>query len=222
MAVNLSDRIIKSAEDIQKKINESEFVQKVLMTGDLSGKHRTSIYQAYKNTVDVDQLTKSLIDETLKLTALTQEEKDFYSLMKSHNSDMVKFLAELKAMVGPVPDDVLSGPLNPAVQEYIKQVYIGVKEGSLIKCLVSSLAQLSGLVSLYNYLEGCPLYRENDLAKLLTFKSMGLEQALVAVKGFIDSRAKQVDPQLEAQLVALYRAIAEGMLALLKSNWDLA
>ena len=136
---------------------------------------------------------------------------------------MVNFFAELKAMVGPVPDNVLSDPINPAVEEYIKRVLYRSETRVHSSSVWSALwPQLSGLVSLYNYLEGCPLYRENDLAKLLTFKSMGLEQALVAVKGFIDSRAKQVDPQLEAQLVALYRAIAEGMLALLKSNWDLA
>ena len=60
MAVNLSDRIIKSAEDIQKKINESEFIQKVLMTGDLSGKNLDILcYKAYKNNLDIEELFKS-------------------------------------------------------------------------------------------------------------------------------------------------------------------
>ena len=213
MAVNLSDRIIKSAEDIQKKINESEFVQNVLMTGELSGKHLALVHKAYKRNLDIEQVFKSYFEETLKLSGHTQQEKDFYVSLISHQNSMVNFFADLTEAVGPVPKDVLSGPINPGVEEYMKRYYTGVNEGSVIKCLVSNMAALYGLVSLHNYLEGCPLYRENALAKLLTFKSMGLEQALVAVKGFVDSRAKEVDPKLEAQLVALYRTTAEGQLA---------
>ena len=221
MAANLSDRIIESSKDTLQKITETDLVQKILMTGDLSGKHRAVAHRMYQGLTDKDQFSQNIFKDVAKLPGLTPEEKDFFLKMdETYPSIFSKYLADLQSVVGPVADDVMSAPTSPHIQEYQKFLTNPIEKGSVIHTLCSYLVVYAVPVAIYSYLVGSPSYKENELAKLFTFHTLGAEQALAAIKAFIDNRANEVTPDLEAELKALFKSKVEFDLEVTKILYE--
>ena len=142
------------------------------------------------------------------VSGLTPDEKAFLDKMATEfPTVMNKYVDDFKAAVSPVPDSIMTAQSDPHLMEYLRLGDEVVAKKSVVHMWATFLAAYDSTICLQNYLANNSKYKDNALSNFATMKPLGLDQALPAVRAFLNARANEAN---EAELTAMYRKMFEA------------
>ncbi|CAG2106961.1 unnamed protein product [Medioppia subpectinata] len=198
MSKQLSDRLLNPLKESMAKMFTTDYVQKILMTGEMSDENIRYAKIQWKASKD------SYSELMKRAYSLAVTETDRKSLdVKAMNDKMTKYYDRFENELGGIAPELTARPMNGSAVDNVLTYYRELKRGSLLRILVIKLVANYVVYEIHEYLKRQPQYRPNVLANNMLFTDFDIKRALTVAKAMIDCNGAHISLAEGLELIQL-------------------
>ncbi|CAG2106501.1 unnamed protein product [Medioppia subpectinata] len=205
-----SDRLLDPLEESMAKMLATDYVQKILMTGEMSDENIRYAQKNWKRSKDI--VPKSTLDMMRRAYSLAVTETDRKILepfVTTIAADLDKYYDRFERQLGGIGDDLKAQPMDAITVDYTIMHYQELKRGSILRMILTQMVGIWLIDKLHEYLKHEPRYRPNPLATNLLFLDFDPNAITTGFKSVIDRNGGHISAAEELELIQFAKELID-------------
>ncbi|CAG2102274.1 unnamed protein product [Medioppia subpectinata] len=201
----LSERLLEPLMESLPKLFVEDYVQEILMTGEMSAENIRYGQKYWKRTKQV-MLTRLEMLKRALTVAINDNERQFLDrVVLGMGRKLDKYLANFEHLLGGIEDDILMhAPTDTLIENHLV-LWREMKRGSFVRMMATDLVPLWHILQLRKYLKRQPQFKLSPLSNYLLYTDFNIVGVFNFYKSVIDSHATNITAAEELELFQLIR-----------------
>ncbi|CAG2100940.1 unnamed protein product [Medioppia subpectinata] len=180
-----------------------DYVQEILMTGEMSCKNIRYGQKYWKRTKHVFLTILEMLKRALTLATNDNERQFLGGVVSEMGRNLGKYLDNFEHLLGGISDDILMyAPTDTLADNYIT-LWREIKRNSFVRMMATDLVPLWHVLELRAYLTRQPQYKSSPLTNFILYTDLPIEAMVNFYKSVIDSHAPNITAAEEHELFQL-------------------
>ncbi|CAG2105178.1 unnamed protein product, partial [Medioppia subpectinata] len=205
----ISDRLFEPFTDSVTKTFASDYVQKILMTGEMTDENIRIGRIFLKNIKNSITSRFQLLKYIRSITTDDKSRKILDGIIGYLGPKNEQFLTKFEQKLGAVGDDVKQQLINETNIETQQLIQREMKHGSLVRKVLVLMMPISRTLQIQEYLKKQPRYQSSPLSDLMLFKEFDLKTLLNAYKNVIYLNAVNITAPIESELMTFVKDVSK-------------
>ncbi|CAG2115200.1 unnamed protein product [Medioppia subpectinata] len=199
----LSDRLMDTLEDSMAKMFATDYVQKILMTGEMSDENIRYAKVYWKRSKELALVAIELLKRAYSVATNEGDRKIVDQWVKTVPEELAAYYQRFEQKLGGIGSDVKIQAIDETMIDYTLMHNREMKRGSFVRMMVTQLVGNWHVLRVHQYLKRQPLYRPNPMVTYFLFTEFPIETYVSLLKNMIDSNGGQISPPEELELIQL-------------------
>ncbi|CAG2109738.1 unnamed protein product, partial [Medioppia subpectinata] len=205
----LSDRVIDTLVDYMATMFTKDYVQKILMTGEMSDQNMRFGWIFAKRTKAIYRARIELVRLCLTLARDDKTRQLLKAMDSVFASKGALFYQNFEQQLGAVGGDVKGRAMDKTDIGYHLMIYREMKRGSLVRMILLNMVPDWRALHVWEYLKSQPQYRPSPLSDKLLQLDLDVKESVNTYKTIIDLNAKNITAAEEQELIQLAKEANE-------------
>ncbi|CAG2112355.1 unnamed protein product, partial [Medioppia subpectinata] len=205
----LSDRLLEPLMDSLPQLFVEDYVQEILMTGEMSAENIRYGQKYWKRTKHVMLTRLEMLKRALTVATNDNERQFLDRVVLGMGKKLGKYLDNFEYLLGGISDDILMhAPTDTLIKNHLV-LWREMRRGSFVRMMATDLVPLWHILQLRKYLTRQPRYSLSPLANYLLYTDFNIVGVFNFYKSVIDSHAANMTAAEELELFQLTNEMNE-------------
>ncbi|CAG2110138.1 unnamed protein product, partial [Medioppia subpectinata] len=201
----LSDRLLEPLMDSLPKLFVEDYVQEILMTGEMNAENIRYGQKYWKRTKHVMLTRLEMLKRALSVTTNDYERQFLGPVVLGMGKKLGKYLDNFEQLLGGISDDILMhAPTDTLINNHLV-MWREMRRGSFVRMMATDLVPLWHILQIQEYLKRQPQYKPSPLSNFIQYMDFNIEGVFNFYKSVIDSHATNMTAADELDLFQLIR-----------------
>ncbi|CAG2111101.1 unnamed protein product [Medioppia subpectinata] len=198
-----SDRVVEPLADFMAKMFTTDYVQKTLMTGELTTENIQFGRSFWIRTKDLIMNRIGLLKKCHSMAADDKSRKTLDELIRTLTPRMTQIYATFEQQLGGVGDDLKHRGMDETTADYHLLTYREIKRGSFARMMLLYMLPVWRNLKLQEYIKSQPKYKPSVLSNQMLFMDLDMKSLMNKCKNIIDINTERISPADEQELIQL-------------------
>ncbi|CAG2110337.1 unnamed protein product [Medioppia subpectinata] len=199
----LSDRVVEPLADFMAKMFTTDYVQKILMTGEMTTENIQFGRNFWIRTKDLIMNRIGLLKKCQSVAADEKSRKMLDELIRTLTPRMTQIYATFEQQLGGVGDDLKHRGMDETTADYHLLTYREIKRGSFARMMLLYMLPVWRNLKLQEYIKSQPKYRPSVLSNQMMFMDLDMKSLMNKCKNIIDINTEKISAADEQELIQL-------------------
>ncbi|CAG2110137.1 unnamed protein product, partial [Medioppia subpectinata] len=191
--------------DSLPKLFVEDYVQEILMTGEMSAENIRYGQKYWKRTKHVMLTRLEMLKRALTLATNDNERQFLSGVVLGMEQKLNKYLDKFEHLLGGIDDDILMyAPTDTLIDNHLV-LWREMLRGSFVRMMAADLVPLWHILQIQEYLKRQPEYKPSPLSNFIQYTDFNIEGVFNFYKSVIDSHAANITAAEELELFQLIR-----------------